>query len=226
MELCDRRRGIGADGVVFLERGKAEFFCMKIFNSDGSAPAMCGNALRCTAKLLGQLTNKKTFHIETGSGVKKCSIVGENIAVLMGEPPILDRAISIDGREMVWINSGVPHLIVPVLNLEEVDVEKEGRALRLHSRFAPHGTNVNFVRADGDSVCALRSYERGVEAETLSCGTGATAAAYFMSNFLKSPFPINVKTKSGDVLQFNLICDKEIEMVGPAKFLFEGRVRV
>ena len=181
-KVCARRTGVGADGLVILERGQGDSFRVRIFNSDGSEAEMCGNAMRCVARfarMKGHAGDEIT--VETLAGLLRARIVGDDAQVQMTPPAgaEIEFPVEVDGvrRVVSFINTGVPHAVVFVEDVSRVNVEKVGRALRFHPRFAPAGTNVDFAQVLGPAHLAMRTYERGVEGETLACGTGATAAA-------------------------------------------------
>ncbi|MEQ8822474.1 MAG: diaminopimelate epimerase [Sumerlaeia bacterium] len=183
--LCDRRRGIGADGLMLLQapNDPAHHFRMEYFNGDGSEAEMCGNGARCIcayAQFMGAASGAMTF--ETGAGIYRAeAIEPERIRVFFPDmqPAILNVDLETEGQRWHghFLTAGVPHLVLPVDGgeIEGIDVARHGRALRFHPRFAPAGTNVNFCALQDDGSMRLRTYERGVEGETLACGTGAVA---------------------------------------------------
>jgi diaminopimelate epimerase len=152
---------------------------MRIFNADGSEAAMCGNGIRCVVDYLQRKKGApKVLSIETGRGVLACKREGAEICVDLGAPERLHWPIELEGREVFVVNTGVPHAVVFVENLEAVNLMKWGPSIRFHERFTPEGVNVNFAVMTVDGNVAVRTYERGVEGETLACGTGAAAAAF------------------------------------------------
>lgn len=183
--LCDRHRGIGADGILVLEPSTAALVKMRIFNPDGSEAEMCGNGARCVAQFIRGWAESRddTVAIETAGGTVSATVHGTRVHMAVPDPRDLrlDLNLEVEGRAFraAYVQMGVPHLVVPVLDLDHLDVNRFGRALRGHRMFHPHGANVNFTQADHDHpdrLC-IRTYERGVETETLACGTGATASA-------------------------------------------------
>lgn len=244
--VCNRHMGIGADGVLILDKSKKSDFLMRIINADGSEAEMCGNGARCMAAYIvaKHAPKKKFFGMETLAGEILAEAKGEEATVRLSNPkgyePNID--IKVDGRKMTvhYIDTGVPHVIVFVEGLQEVDVNTLGRVIRNHQRFAPRGTNVNFVepasKAGGkgqNGMVAVRTYERGVEAETLACGTGSVAAA--LVSFLqlnpgikeKKSAGIKVLTSSKEILEvaFDLHKDGSIDNVwlyGTAKTIASG----
>ncbi|MBI3602477.1 MAG: diaminopimelate epimerase [Candidatus Omnitrophica bacterium] len=189
-EACARQTGIGADGVLIFEKSKTSDYRMRIINADGSEAEMCGNGARCMAAYIvaNDKPTKVLFGMETLAGEVLGEAQGELARVRLSNPKdyMAGLNITVAGRKMTvdHIDTGVPHTIVFVDGLQEVDVNTLGRLIRNHPRFAPRGTNVNFVEVaspaggkSSNSMVAVRTYERGVEGETLACGTGAVAAA-------------------------------------------------
>ncbi|MFH1854765.1 MAG: diaminopimelate epimerase [Candidatus Omnitrophota bacterium] len=178
--LCQRKTGIGADGVLVLEKSKRADFKMRIINADGSEAEMCGNGLRCAA--IYERGRKKDLNIETLAGIYETKITGKKqVRIKMEDPkgPRLKIDIKVNGRKLRvgYVDSGVPHTVVFVQGLDDIDVDSIGRAVRYHSEFGKRGTNVDFVEIVDDENIRMRTYERGVEGETLACGTGAVASA-------------------------------------------------
>lgn len=234
--LCTFRTGIGADGVILIENSKKADFKMRIFNKDGSEPEMCGNGARCA----GLFAYKKRiipriYTMETLAGIIKGKIIGETLVkVQLSQPtgPKLHQKIQIDRKkiEYHYLNTGVPHIVIFVENLEKVDVKQLGRKLRYHKRFASQGTNVNFVKIKDKSNIYIRTYERGVEDETLACGTGSTASAIITGLLYNTEGPINVKTRSGEVLTIEFSnkggTPTSPTLTGTANIVFYGRCNI
>jgi diaminopimelate epimerase len=223
--LCERRLGIGADGLILISDREGFDFEMKYFNSDGNESSMCGNGGRCAADfaLRHSIAGEKQRFL-TFDGVHR-AFISENL-VKLGMNDVENIKI-IDGN--YFINTGSPHYIIPVSNVKEIDVFTKGRKLRYSEIFAPEGTNVNFVELLDNGIF-VRTYERGVEDETFSCGTGVTASA--ISAVLSGHFvngDINVMTKGGK-LRVEFSFDKEritdIWLTGPATYVFEGVITV
>ncbi|MDR3048859.1 MAG: diaminopimelate epimerase [Elusimicrobiota bacterium] len=235
-KLCDRKYSIGADGLIFVEESKTCDFKMKYFNSDGSFAAMCGNGGRSIAKFayeIGAAKNKMTF--ETDAGIISAEVTAPEIVKLqLYEPKNLRRDIklNIEGRDfdIDFINTGVPHAVIFVDDIEKIDVFKCGKFLRFHKEFAPEGTNVDFVQVSKDNTILVRTYERGVEGETLACGTGIIASAIIagLKNFVKSP--IKIIARGGDKLSVSYQERdgkiKNVILEGPAVISFEGTVKI
>lgn len=201
-KFCDRRTGVGADGMLLVEKspGAGLDFRMRYLNADGSEASMCGNGARCIASFahsIGAAPAKMRFL--TGAGPVGAEIVPGGAIIDMPEPTEPEcRTVNVDGKaiELWFLSTGVPHAVVPVDDLEAVDVFNLGRKLRRHEAFAPAGTNVNFIVRKGSGL-AIRTYERGVEDETLACGTGASAAALGAGRFWKLASPVPVAARGG-----------------------------
>jgi len=238
-KLCDRKYSIGADGLILLEKSAFKDFKMKYFNSDGSYASMCGNGGRSIARFaydLGIVDLEMIF--ETDAGIIDAEILVNDknrVKLNLYNPKDLvkDIKIIIDKKEfnIDFINTGVPHAIIFIDdNIKNVNVVKYGRIVRYHEVFAPDGANVNFVKIIGNNVLTVRTYERGVEDETLACGTGITAAGIIsvLRGFVKSP--VNIITKGGDRLSVSLRnVDNKIDDVvleGPVYISFKGVVEI
>lgn len=218
-KVCDRHLGIGADGVLILGGSQAADHRMRIINSDGSEAEMCGNGARCMAVYIAHkfAIVPEVFTIETIAGIIHASVKGETASVQLSAPRDYRPNIEIKFGEQKlvghFINTGVPHVIIFVQGLAECDVNGLGRMIRNHAVFAPKGANVNFVEKVRDGIMALRTYERGVEAETLACGTGSVATAlvgYIQEQKKLAPCPgasMKVATKSGEVLEVSFDLD-------------------
>ncbi|NOZ64534.1 MAG: diaminopimelate epimerase, partial [Caldiserica bacterium] len=175
--LLERKFGIGGDQLILVEKSRQAHFKMRIFNPDGSEAEMCGNGARCAARFAYEKgISPRQMEFETRAGIISGEVMNRKARVLLTPPRDLrlDFALNVEGEEikLSFVNTGVPHVIREVENLEEVEVKEEGRKIRYHPYFQPQGTNVDFVKWD-DGICQVRVYERGVEDETLCCGTGA-----------------------------------------------------
>jgi diaminopimelate epimerase len=226
-KVCRRRISVGADGILFIERSKKADFKWRFFNADGSEAEMCGNGGRCAARfafLKGIAGSSLTF--ETLAGVLSAQVDGKRVKLEMTKPfgLKLDEKVSIEGKRprISSINTGVPHAVLFLKNLEGVDVIQKGRAIRYHPHYGPSGTNANFVKVESSSRLSVRTYERGVEDETLACGTGAVASALIAAfkGFVKSP--VSIKTSGGEILTVHF----EIESDQIKKVFFEGDVHI
>lgn len=207
-QVCHRNRSVGADGLIVIgtpaSRKKAHFK-WRFFNADGSEAEMCGNGSRCAAKfarLKGIAPAKMAF--ETLAGIIHAEVRKDAVKVqLTGASGLrMDVPVPLAGhtRTGSFINTGVPHLVYLSENLDGEDVQATGSATRWHEVFKPAGTNVNFIQIDGPRSLRIRTYERGVEGETLACGTGAVAAALVAAALGKATSPVTVTTRGGDKL--------------------------
>lgn len=206
---CRRRLSVGADGMVLIENDPEVDFKWRFFNADASEAEMCGNASRCAARFvhLTGIVKKKEMSFRTLAGIIKAEILDGRVKVQMTPPHGLELGIHVDtdGRpfDLDFVNTGVPHVVSFVANeeeLESVDVERWGRALRFHPRFQPAGTNVNFVLVHGPQHLIVRTYERGVEGETLACGTGCIASSLIAAAKGGVSSPVKVTVRSGESL--------------------------
>ena len=234
--LCDRHRGIGADGVLLLEKASNHVdFRMRYFNADGGEAEMCGNGARCFARFANKVAGAEgKISFETPAGVISAELAGDLVTLQMTEPTDLRLNIKLsvanEDKSVHFINSGVPHVVIPVSRIDDVDVRREGSAIRYHKMFLPKGTNVNFIEKRGPKKIAVRTYERGVEGETLACGTGVVASALIFAATEDTGGPIIVIARGGDELQvgFNKIDNqfRNVTLTGPAEFIFEGTIEV
>lgn len=234
--LCDRHRGIGGDGLLAVEpAANGADFRMRYYNADGGEAEMCGNGARCFARFAGRLASRTdAVSFETIAGVITAQLIGERVRLQMSQPKdlALNIELQIDGRSVTahFVNTGVPHAVVIVDNLKELDVHKLGSAIRWHERFAPKGTNANFIQQAKDGSLAIRTYERGVEGETLACGTGVVASALIAHQMLGVSAPVGVRVRGGDVLEVGFERDgdvyRAVTLTGPADFVFEGTIEV
>ncbi|MDH3567539.1 MAG: diaminopimelate epimerase [Desulfobacteraceae bacterium] len=206
VKVCRRKMSVGADGFILVENTKGADFKWRFFNSDGSVAEMCGNGARCVARfayLTGIAGPEMSF--ETGAGIVEARVAGESVKIKMTDPSDLktDYTLELKDRSISFssINTGVPHVVMVTDTLDDVEVVKMGREVRFHDMFAPAGTNVNFICPIKDDTIGIRTYERGVEDETLACGTGSVAGALIMARKMKIDAPINVLTRSGVILK-------------------------
>ena len=219
--LCHRRLGIGADGLILAHHSTIADFEMTYFNADGSRGEMCGNGLRCFVHFLRDLKfQKTTYKIEVSQKVLTVKCKESKISVFL---PLPSKSFCVvDSVKGYKVDTGVPHLVL--FTEEEVDVQKMGKALRHHKLFQPEGTNVNFATVVDDNTIHIRTFERGVEAETLACGTGAVAVAYVAKQLGKCGNDVRLVTRSKEVLEVRF--GKEIEITGPSEKIFEGHVTI
>src|SRR5256714_4804973 len=206
-KICDRHRGVGADGVLILERAaNGADFRMRYYNADGGEAEMCGNGARCFARYADRVAGpKEKVSFETPAGVIGAELQGELVRLAMSDPKDMRLGITIplpDERVAAhFVNSGVPHVVVPVNDLENVDVRGVGSAIRRHDLFAPKGANVNFLKESGPRRIAIRTYERGVENETIARGTGVVGSALIFAAMKNVEAPIGVRVRGGDELE-------------------------
>jgi diaminopimelate epimerase len=231
--LCDRIYGIGADGLLLLEKSGSGDFKMRIFNPDGSEAQMCGNGSRCIALY----ANTKhiagaDMRIETSAGLINAGVNGDEVKVKLTDPKDIQWNLCLMIHECPYkitvANTGVPHVIHFVNDLESIDVRELGAKMRYHEEFSPHGANVNFVKIINKKKnrIAVRTYERGVEDETLACGTGAVASAIISAEAEDLKSPVAIETKSGETLKVYFELEngsfKNVYLEGKARLIFEG----
>ena len=234
VKICDRKFGVGADGLLVIEESKSQDLKMRIFNSDGSEAQMCGNGARCFAYFISRIKNtggKFYLSLETKAGPVKAVVKQGSVRINLTVPKDLKLGIplKLSGRlvKVDFINTGVPHAVVFVQGLPRIDVFGLGRQIRYHRAFAPAGANADFVEVISDDSIRIRTYERGVEAETLACGTGSVAAALLAAvKLAKRTNKINVYTAGGEVLKvyFNRDGNKfsDVWLEGKAALVYRG----
>ena len=222
--ICDRKFGVGADGLILIRHHDRYDFEMIYFNADGSQ-SLCGNGSRCAvhfASHLGIIDKSTTFLAV--DGIHEAFIDGALIHLKMHD---VSQVKKINGH---WfIDTGSPHYIKFTKNLATLDVNSEGSAIRSDQQFAPGGTNVNFVEARDNNELFVRTFERGVEDETLSCGTGVTAVS-LAASYQNFASPVKIKTRGGDLqVSFNKTNEQKFEdiyLIGPAGMVFEGAINI
>ncbi len=245
--LCDRHFSIGADGVIFVEQASGTDGSMRLFEPAGNEADMCGNGLRCIASFIGDKCSKESLDIMTKDGVKHVERQDDTITVDMGQvrssrshlseyiadagdpnDSMLDISVEFAGAEhkASILNTGEPHIVVMTDDLLAVDAPAVGTELNSDKARFPKGVNINFVHLDGADTISIRTYERGVYNETMSCGTGATAcaAAVVLNGSIDGP-NVRVATRGG-VLTISLTDDGRAFMTGPASRVFSGSVEV
>jgi diaminopimelate epimerase len=229
--ICDRNFGVGADGLMLLEKDEKYDFYMRYFNSDGKESTMCGNGGRCIsvfARSLGLGTEEKV-QFNSIDGLHEAYFLEEDGELLV-KLKMIDVLEYEENESYYFINTGSPHYVAFVEDLENMDVYEEGKAIREDKRFAPGGTNVNFVELFDDEIF-VRTFERGVEDETLACGTGSTAAAIAASLFLETDQNVWDVEVMGGYLQVSFEkCEdgsfKNVWLTGPAEKVFTGAIKV
>ncbi|MDO8489266.1 MAG: diaminopimelate epimerase [Candidatus Omnitrophota bacterium] len=254
--LCDRKFGIGADGLLILGKSKKANIRMRIFNADGSEAQMCGNGARCVAYFIARsnatvslrgatrrsnLKKRDCFApaglamtIETCAGIINAQINGNCVKIQITTPKNmkLDIPIKLNGRliKVNFIDTGVPHVVVFVEGIDTINVDHIGSIIRNHARFAPRGTNVNFVEVRGHNLIRIRTYERGVEGETLACGTGSSASALIFALKNNLDDLVKVKTQGGEILKVYFqrdVCKfSDVWLEGSAKIVYKGEYYV
>lgn len=232
--LCRRRESVGADGLILVENSVIADFKWRFFNSDGSEAAMCGNGGRCVARyafLNGIAKAKLAF--ETMAGVIRAEVTGQQVKLQLPSPTDvkLNQKISVDGRNYTLgsINTGVPHVVLIQENIDFAPVIDVGRKIRFHPAFQPAGTNVNFVQLIDGSHLNIRTYERGVEDETLACGTGSVASALIAAALNHVESPVEVRTRGNEIhtIHFqknNDLFFPQVYLKGDTCLVFEGRL--
>lgn len=222
--IADRRLGVGCEGVILVQRSERCDFRMRFFNPDGSEADLCGNGARCVAAFAREIgaATADDMVFETAAGDVRALVVDSHTVRVAMPPP---RKF---GKGFVVV--GVPHRIVPVADLAAVDVAAEGRRIRYDAAYAPEGTNVDFVVYRRPDEVAIRTYERGVEAESGACGTGSVASAVIGVRDYELSFPVKVMTFRGDELvvdgKFDGVAFSDLSLTGPVRRVFEGRLTI
>jgi len=235
-KICDRHRGVGADGILLLEEaGDGADFRMRYYNRDGGEAEMCGNGARCFARFATKVAGVKgPITFETPAGIIGADFHGDQVTLQMSDPTELrlNVPLQLEGEDasVHFINTGVPHVVVPVSRADMVNVPARGAAIRHHEMFSPKGANANFLEKRGSKSIAIRTYERGVEDETLACGTGVVASALVFAALEKARGPISVLVRGGSELTVGFEKDgdrfREVRLTGPAEFVFEGTIEI
>jgi diaminopimelate epimerase len=237
VRLCHRQRGIGADGLFLLVpnvSGKAEW-SWEFYNSDGSTAEMCGNGARCFARFVQSVAGtRQQTSFETGAGVITAKFNGARVTVDLTVPKDLrlHEIVPTSSAKLTVhsLNTGVPHAVLFVPDADQAMVLQLGAELRSHPHFAPKGTNVNFVQVLAPRHIRVRTYERGVEGETLACGTGVAASALVAARVHQFPSPVNVQVQGGDTLEVSWSeagqAFSEVKLTGPADFVYKGTIEL
>lgn len=241
VRLCNRQRGIGADGLLLLKpntSGRAEW-SWDFYNSDGSIADMCGNGARCFARFVQAVAGvKERTSFETGAGVIGATFHGARVTINLTSPHSLqlNEVIPAAGAKLTVhsLNTGVPHAVVFVPDADQAMVQSLGAEIRYHDHFKPKGTNVNFVQVLGPNRIRVRTYERGVEGETLACGTGVTASALVSARVHGFTSPVQVQVQGGDLLEVSWSAAPDgtgagfadVKLNGPADFVFRGTIEL
>jgi len=241
--LCDRRRGVGADGLITIDPAEGFDFAMVYYNSDGRRASMCGNGARCAARFAAQLglgrdeKGRRVLDFAADATPVRAWVEGSRVAVALGEAEGLElhRRLPVErGYELVHlIDTGVPHAVIrepEVETMTEEQLELRARAIRFHRELEPRGANVDFAAPAPDGTIRMRTYERGVEGETLACGTGAVAVAVVFAHLGWAESPVRLRTRGGDLLEVAFVKKpygaSEVILEGPAEVNFRGQVEI
>jgi diaminopimelate epimerase len=238
---CRRKLSVGADGIILIENDSEADFKWRFFNADASEAEMCGNGSRCAARFayLKGIVRSRHMSFRTLAGIIRAELLDNSVKVQMTQPHglQLDLGVEAEGRSfrLNFINTGVPHVVYFAADeseLESTDIQRWGRALRFHPQFQPAGTNVNFVSVQDPHHVIVRTYERGVEGETLACGTGSIASTLISAARDQVSSPVQVKTRSGKLLTIhfemsgipssNAVAFKDVYLEGEAQVVYEA----
>jgi len=235
-KVCNRKFGIGADGVIFIEKDVDYDFLMRYFNSDGSEGSLCGNGARCASKFYSKLSNKKKLTFKAIGNKYESDILDNSVRLYLPDlsNEIKNYNFEIENYDLnaFFINTGSPHIIIfenefkKIADIQQIDVYKYGNLIRNHSSLLPGGANINFVKIIDDNTIRIRTYERGVEDETLACGTGSIASAIVSSINYNLKKPLRILTQGEEifivnfVLNYNII--EKISLEGSAILVFDG----
>ena len=231
--VCRRAMSVGADGLILVENSDTADFRWRFFNSDGSVAEMCGNGARCVARFayLTHIAGSR-MRFETDAGPISATIEGLRVSLKMTDPEDLeidyDLPVESGMVQVGSVNTGVPHVVMTVEELETVDVVGLGREIRNHDFYSPAGTNVNFISPISPGLLALRTYERGVEDETLACGTGAVAAALVTASKKGWDSPVSIQVRSGGILNIHFKSEGDryldVHLEGDARVIYRGEL--
>lgn len=253
--LCDRKFGVGADGMILIELSRRADFKMRYLNADGSEVSMCGNGARSVARFARDIgaIKKSKGAFETPAGIIRFELKKSSVKIYLPSPRgiRLDFPITIENKKGAaggsrlrahFADTGVPHAVIFVGNIEKTPVVRLGRAIRYHAAFAPAGTNADFVKVTGSSSISVRTYERGVEDETLACGTGVTASAIISGLRGKVRPPVKCLTRGGKILTVDYKISRadsaasvrassgfavtDVSLEGPAEVVFTGKLQL
>ncbi len=231
--ICRRKHSVGADGLILIETSDVADFRWRFFNADGGEVEMCGNGGRCVARLAHlQGIAGAQLSFETKAGVIRAEVTGKRVKLEMPQPSAvsLDYALEVQGVKITVssVTVGVPHVVTWIDDIEKAPVFEAGRAIRYHDHFATAGTNANFVQILDDGTFAIRTYERGVEDETLACGTGSVAAALVAAEKGLIDSPGILHTRGGELLKIHFERDgqgfRDVFLEGDARVIYEGRL--
>jgi len=232
-KVCRPKSSVGADGVIFIENSKKADYKWDFYNSDGSSAEMCGNGGRCVARYAFERgIAPQTHSFETAAGIIEAEVNGPVVKVKLTPPENLRNDVQVTFGGLQYkvdsINIGVPHAILFSEDVDGEDIQKIGSGIRYHSIFAPAGTNVDLVEKKNGSALKVRTYERGVEGETLACGTGVVASAIIASHKFEIASPVNVETRGGEILKVYIEPSNGslpvVYLEGLTKIAFEGQI--
>jgi diaminopimelate epimerase len=236
--ICRRRLDIGADGVLLIEspRDTGTHFCMRYYNADGGEAETCGNGARCIARFAHELgIAPESMRFDTSAGPYTALVKPDSVTVSMSDAFGLKQDISLGidclpGVSADFVNTGVPHTVIICEELETLDIVGTGRAIRYHQAFAPEGTNANFVApGEGPDHFLIRTYERGVEDETLACGTGCIASAIVLQRRGRAASPVTLKVRSGAELKVHFTAADggatDVQIQGEARVVCRGEIQ-
>jgi diaminopimelate epimerase len=233
--FCDRRRGIGGDGLLHLEPGERANARVRYLNADGSDADMCGNGARCAALQAFRLgLGGHQLTLDFGTRVVAAELDGNAVRVALGTPPVPATPLRVllngESVDLHRVDTGVPHAVVVVDAIAEAPLESVGPAIRRNPAFGPAGTNVDFVERHPSGPVPMRTYERGVEGETLACGTGAAAVALVATAGWGRSSPVDIVTRGGDLLRVHVIGDarrpENVVLEGDAHVVFTGEIDI
>lgn len=226
-KVCRQHLSVGADGLILIENSDIADFKWRFFNSDGSEAEMCGNGGRCVARyayIKGIAGAEMTF--ETIAGIIRAHVISNRVKLQLTDPRDLklDYPLRFDDTEIFIssVNTGVPHAIVISDDIERIPVEEIGRKIRYHSMFGTQGSNVNFVQIIDKKNVKIRTYERGVEGETLACGTGAVATGLVLKEKGLVEIPVKIWTKGGEII--TIYIDEKVYLEGESRVVFKGEL--
>jgi diaminopimelate epimerase len=232
-KVCQLKNSVGADGVIFIENSDKAAYKWDFYNSDGSSAEMCGNGGRCVARYAFEKgIAPQTHSFETVAGIIEAEVNGPVVKVKLTHPENLqnDLEVAFDGQQyqVDSLNTGVPHAIVFSEDVDSEDINAIGSGIRYHSVFAPAGTNVDLVEKKNGNALKVRTYERGVEGETLACGTGVVASAIIASHKFKIESPVDVETRGGEILKVHIEPTNGslpvVYLEGLTRITFEGQL--
>ncbi len=230
--VCERKFSVGADGLILIEEAQGADFRWQFFNADGSIAEMCGNGARCAARFAHQRgIAPARMKFLTLAGMIEAEVTGTGVALTMTPPRDCRLNLQLaapDGAEITLhsVDTGVPHAVIFCADIEQAPVREWGRHFRFHPHFAPAGTNLNLVGLVGDNLLKVRTYERGVEDETLACGTGAVASALVAARLGRVSSPTRIITSGREELVIHYRLEREdfsqVRLEGPADFIYDG----